>query len=139
MPGFWDKVNGGQNKETIAQRAAANQAKYEQSMGVKAPEEEAAEEGDITDYVMPIEGLGRNIVKAVAEKGVKVAAKAGAKALAKEGVKDVEKVAVNEVKDLAKKALKPEIEGPNYKGENIAFRPTQPGKQVGWDRFSGKK
>lgn len=137
MAGFFNKVQAAAvDEDAVKQRADAAQADYVKKNGGAPADEENLEEGDISDYVLPFEGLGRNLLKAVAEKSVEAGGKAVGKAVLKEGVKDLKNEVVNDVKG----AFKPEVPGPDYTNQNIAFRPTKPGKQEGWERFSfGKK
>lgn len=139
MASFLQKLRGSPDEDEIKKRADASAAKYAAETGQPLKEEEGLEEGDISDYVMPFKGLGKNILKAVAEKSVQAGAKAIGKAAVKEGVKDVEKGAINYAKNNVFNR-KPETQGADYAKENIAFRPTTKPKQEGWDRFSfGKK
>lgn len=127
MAGFLEKLRGS-DPEEIKRRSAQFEQKYG---GGPKEEEAAAEEGDITNYVMPIQGLGRNVLRAVAQKGVKE----GAKVLGKEAVKEAEKDAMKIGTSIFKQKRQP-VEGPDYTNENIAFRPTTPPKQVGWEKYS---
>lgn len=137
---FLDKLRNAPDAEAIKAKADAAAQKYESTNGVSLPPEQGAEEGDISDYVMPFKGL----VKGIAKAGVK----AGAKALAKEALKDGAQVAKKEItKDVinyaknsaTKPQQQPAVPGPDYKNENIAFRPTTPPKQEGWENFGLRK
>jgi len=146
---FLDKLRNSPDEKEIKRRAEEFQAKQGMTGpdGQQFAEEQGAVEGDVTDYVMPFKGLGKNIIKSIAEKGVKEGAKAVAKVGAKEVVKDTAqavknktiKDTVRDIKQPEQGPRKPEVAGPDYKKENIAFRPTEPGKQVGWERFSMPK
>lgn len=128
------------NPEEIKKQAQANIAKYEQETGQKIEQEQGLEEGDISDYVMPFKGLGKSLLKAVAEKSLQAGAKAVGKTAAKEAADEAKQGVLKYTKGQMQQ--KPQMEGPDYTKENIAFRPTNPKetKQVGWERFSfGKK
>lgn len=137
MAGFLERLRNAPNADEIKRKADEAKAKYEQQQNIKVPEEAAAEEGDLSDYVMPFAGLTRGIVKTMAEKGAKEGGKFLSKAVVKEGVKDAKEGAIRYGKDKLADP-KPAIQGPDYKKENIAFRPPEPGKQVGWERFQKK-
>lgn len=133
MPLF-DKVRNTDEAE-IKRRAEEFQSKYGQGQSAEEP---GIEEGDLADYVLPMQGLGKNILKAVAEKSLEGAGKALTKEAVKEGANKAKQSIFRYVKEKVKKL--PEVEGPDYKNENIAFRPTTPPKQEGWERFNfGKK
>lgn len=126
MASFLERLRG-TDEEEVRRRAQAAVDKYEKRTGEKVQHEKGLEEGDLTDYIAPIKGIGKGIIQAIMSKsaaaGTKAAGKvAGKKAVAETGEK-----------------IKKEIEGPDYKNENIAFRPTKPGAQVGWERFNFKK
>jgi len=130
MAGMFDKIRG-TDEDEVKRRADEFAAK--QGAGQLA-EEEGLEEGDISDYIMPIKGLGRNLLKAVAEKSVSAGAKEAGKAAVKEGAQVAKQGILKYTKQKIQQ--KPEVAGPDYKNENIAFRPTKKPKQEGWERFN---
>lgn len=136
MASIFDRLRNSPDAEAIKARADAAAAKHAEETGQPLEEEQGAEEGDMSDYVMPFKGLGKSILKAVAEKSAQAATKAVGTAAVKQGANEVRKEAVKDVKQALEK---PAVAGPDYKNENIAFRPTQPGKQEGWERFNFKK
>jgi hypothetical protein len=81
----WEKEvsdeNANDNSDEIKQKAAAFEAK--QGKGQKGDEEQGAEEGDITDYIAPVEGVGRGFLKGGLKMAAKEAAEIGEKKLGK--------------------------------------------------------
>lgn len=138
MAGLRDKIV---DEDEIRRRSEEFQAKHASPPQEAMPEEEGAEEGDISNYVLPFTGIGRKLLTGIIEGGIGMAVKSTAKEGAKKGAGVAERAALDYAKDKVLGQPKPApVAGPNYKGENIAFRPPETGKQVGWERFSfGKK
>lgn len=139
MAGFLEKLRGGPDAEEVKRRADAAAMKSQQDLGGLPKEEEGLEEGDLTDYVMPFTGLGKNILKTIVEKGLKEGAKMAAKGGVKQATNMVKNQSMKKALDKIEPAKPAEVKPIDYKNENIAFRPTVPGKQVGWERFERYK
>lgn len=108
-----------QKRKARADQAAAD---YQKQTGQPAqPEEASAEEGDISDYVLPFEGLGRNIV----EKGIMAGVKAESENLGKQGASQIGKSLLGKLRSAGAPAAR-DAE------ETVATAPTEaPGLNYG--------
>lgn len=107
-----------QKRKDSADQAAA---KYTAQTGAPDKQEEGAEEGDISDYVLPFEGLGRNIV----EKGIMAGVKAESENLGKQGASQIGKSLLGKLRSAGAPAARDAEEA-------VATAPTEaPGLNYG--------